>query len=123
MAKSVERYFRLMPLGRRSRPAGRLWRPAADVYRTSEGWIVKIDLAGVSPDDLEITIDGAKLSVAGCRRDTFYGEGVSYQQLEITYSRFEKVLQFPCSIEGASLRRDYHDGLLILYLRSGDDCQ
>ena len=112
-----------MPLGRRSRPAGRLWRPAADVYRTSEGWIVKIDLAGVSADDLEITIDGARLSVAGCRRDTFYGEDISYQQLEITYSRFEKVLQFPCSIEGASLRRDYHDGLLILYLRSGDDCQ
>jgi HSP20 family protein len=123
MAESVERYFRLMPLGRRSRPAGRLWRPAADVYRTSEGWIVKIDLAGVSADDLEITIDGARLSVAGCRRDTFYGEDISYQQLEITYSRFEKVLQFPCSIEGASLRRDYHDGLLILYLRSGDDCQ
>ena len=124
MAKSVERYFRLMPMGRRSRPSGRLWCPAADVYRTSDGWIVKVDLAGVTPDDLEITIDGAKLHVAGCRRDSFYGEGVSYQQLEITYSRFEKVLQFPCSIEGASLRRDYHDGLLILYLQRGrDDCE
>jgi HSP20 family protein len=123
MAESVERYFRLMPMGRRSRPSGRLWCPAADIYRTSDGWIVKVDLAGVSPDDLEITIDGANLHVAGCRRDTFYGEGISYQQLEITYSRFEKVLQFPCSIEGASLRRDYHDGLLILYLLRGDDCE
>jgi HSP20 family protein len=122
MAKSVERYFRLMPMGRLSRPSGRLWCPAADIYRTGDGWIVKVDIAGVSPEDLTITIDGAKLHVAGCRRDSFYGEGVSYQQLEITYSRFEKVLQFPCSIEGASLRRDYHDGLLILYLRGGDDC-
>ena len=126
MAESVARYFRLMPMGRSSRPSGRLWCPAADVYRTRDGWIVKIDLAGVSPDDLEITVEGATLHVAGCRRDTFYGEGVSYQQLEITYSRFEKVLQFPCSIEGASVRRDYHDGLLILYLRSSssvDDCE
>jgi HSP20 family protein len=124
MAKSVERYFRLMPMGRRSRPSGRLWCPAADVYRTRDGWIVKVDLAGVRADELEITIDGAKLHVAGCRRDSFYGEGVSYQQLEITYSRFEKVLQFPCSIEGASLRRDYHDGLLILYLRRAhNDCE
>ena len=122
MAESVERYFRLMPVGRRSRPSGRLWCPAADVYRTRDGWIVKVDLAGVSLDDLEITVEGATLRISGCRKDTVYGEGISYQQLEITYSRFEKVLQFPCSIEGGSVRRDYRDGLLILHLRSGEDC-
>ncbi|MGB9180907.1 MAG: Hsp20/alpha crystallin family protein [Pyrinomonadaceae bacterium] len=124
MAESVERYFRLMPVGRRSRPGGRLWCPAADVYRVRDGWIVKVDLAGVSPDDLEITIDSATLRVTGCRRDTFYGEGVSYHQLEITYSRFEKTLRFPCSIEGAHLARSYRDGLLILHLKAGsEDCE
>jgi HSP20 family protein len=123
MANSVERYFRLMPVGRRGRPSGRLWCPAADVYRTSDGWIVKVDLAGVSTDDLEITVHGSTLHVAGCRRDTFYAEAVSYQQLEITYSRFEKVLHFPCSIEGAAIKSDYRDGLLMLHLRrSGEDC-
>jgi HSP20 family protein len=122
MAESIERYFRTLRIGRSSRPSGRMWCPAADVYRTREGWIVKVDLAGVSPDDLKITVESATLSISGCRKDTFYGEGVAYQQLEITYSRFEKILQFPCSIEGASVRRDYRDGLLILYLRAGDDC-
>lgn len=113
-----------MPVGRRSRPGRRLWCPAADVYRVRDGWIVKVDLAGVSPDDLEIKIDGATLCVTGCRRDTFYGEGVTYQQLEITYSRFEKTLTFPCSIEGAHLARDYRDGLLILHLKGkAEDCE
>ncbi len=110
---------------RRARIGGRMWCPAADVYRTGDGWIVKVDLAGVSSDDLEITIDGSVLHVAGCRRDTFYGEGVSYHQLEITYSRFEKTLRFPCSIEGATILRDYRDGLLILHLRSSaaEECE
>jgi HSP20 family protein len=118
MAKSVERYFRLLPAGRRARPgAGRLWCPAADVYQTRDGWIVKVDLAGVTADDLEISLQGATLRIAGCRRDTFYGEGVTYHQLEITYSRFEKTLRFPCSIEDAHLARDYKDGLLVLHLR------
>src|SRR4051812_23864307 len=125
MAESVERYFRLMAVRRRARLGDRLWRPAADVYRTRDGWIVKVDLAGVIADDLEITIDGSVLQIVGCRRDTFYGEGVSYHQLEITYSHFEKTLQFSCSIEGASLLRDYRDGLLILHLRSGggEECE
>ena len=57
------------------------------------------------------------LRVGGCRRDTLYGEGFTYHQMEITYSRFEKSIQFPCSIQRASLQRDYSDGLLIIRLR------
>jgi HSP20 family molecular chaperone IbpA len=37
--------------------------------------------------------------------------------MEITYSRFEKMIQFPCGIEGASLVHDYRDGFLIVHLR------
>jgi HSP20 family protein len=122
MAESVERYFLLMG-GRGSRPSrNRLWRPAADVYRTHDGWIVKLDLAGVNAEDLEIKIAGSSLRISGCRRDTVYGEGISYQQLEITYSRFERTFHFPCSIEGAHLARAYRDGLLILHLKSEENC-
>jgi HSP20 family protein len=123
MAESVERYFRIMPAARRVKPGARVWCPNADIYRTSDGWIVKVDLAGVTPDDLEIKIQDRSLIIGGCRRDTFFGKGVVYHQLEITYSRFEKTLVFPCSIEGASLLRDYRDGLLILHLRGEENCE
>ncbi len=123
MSESVERYFRMMHVSRRARPGARVWRPDADVYKSSDGWIVKVDLAGVQADDLKIEIEGRTLTISGCRRDTFFGEGVRYHQLEITYSRFEKTLTFPCSIDGASLLRDYRDGLLILHLRSEEDCE
>lgn len=122
MAESINRYFQLIAASRRVKPSGRLWCPAADVYQTKDGWIVKVELAGVSAEDLEIDIQGNTLYIAGCRRDTFYGEGVTYQQLEITYSRFEKSLSFPCSIEGASILQDYKDGLLIIQLRSHGSC-
>jgi HSP20 family protein len=118
MAESIERYFRMIPGGRDSRPSGRLWYPAADIYRTRDGWIVKVDLAGVSPEDLQIEVSGCALLISGCRRDTFFGEGVTCHQLEITYSKFERTLRFPCTIEGGSLLRDYRDGLLIIHLRS-----
>jgi len=100
-----------------SRPSGRLWNPAADVYRTHDGWIVKVDLAGIQAGDVEIAIKGPLLRISGLRRDSVCGEGVSHYQLEITYSRFEKTIQFPGSIEHAAITRDYRDGLLILQLR------
>ena len=115
--ESFERYFRMIRDNRHSRPSGRLWCPAADVYRTADGWIVKVDLAGIKPSDVEVTVDGDVLRVSGSRRDGTCGEGVSHYQLEITYSRFEKMIQFPRSIEHVKIERDYSDGLLTLRLR------
>jgi HSP20 family protein len=122
MAESVERYFRMISSMRHNRIGGREWCPAADVYRTHDGWIVKVDLAGVRVDDLEITIVGTRMHLKGCRRDTSFGECITFHQLEITYSTFERTLDFPCSIDGATMLRDYRDGLLILHLRSKEEC-
>ena len=119
--ESIDRYFRLIYGVRDKKPSGRLWCPAADVYRTRYGWIVKVDLAGISADDLQITMHGSTLELRGLRRDSSYAEGITYQQLEITYSRFEKRIQFPTPIEKATLERDYRDGLLVLKLTEGED--
>ena len=121
--ESLDRYFRLIRDDRHRRPSGRLWCPAADVYRSRDGWIVKVDLAGVQPQDVDVIIDGDLLRISGSRRDGTCGEGVSHYQLEITYSRFEKMIKFPRSIEHAAVERDYHDGLLILHLREEQEQQ
>jgi HSP20 family protein len=123
MARSIERYLRLMPMGSRQRPGERRWSPAADVYQIKGGWLVKVDLAGVSPEEVEITIADRVLMIEGIRRDAFCAETLSYHQLEITYSRFEKTLRFPCAIDGARVERDYRDGFLLIYLHSDEaDC-
>jgi HSP20 family protein len=111
------RVFHLMGIRSQVRPSGRLWNPAADVCRAGDGWVVKIDLAGVSADDLEIVVSDKHLIVRGCRRDSLYREGYTYQQMEITYSRFEKQIEFPCSIGEAALSHNYNDGFLLINLR------
>ena len=122
MAHSIERYLRMVPKATGVRCIKHFWRPAADVYRTRDGWMVKIELAGVSPDELEVDIRGDTLRVAGSRRDENCTETVSYHQLEITYSRFERTIRFPCPIEGTSIRTRYKDGLLLLHLLSPEEC-
>lgn len=112
-----DRALSLLAIRNQVRPSGRLWNPAADVYESGDGWMVKVDLAGVSSEEVEMNIHDSILILRGCRRDTFYQAGFTYQRMEITYSRFEKMIDFPCSIEGASLSHDYDDGFLIIRLR------
>ena len=112
------RNINLIQLDRRVSPSGRLWNPAADVYRANDGWLVKLDLAGICSDELQIEIHDKLLTISGCRRDTHYREGFTYHQMEITYSRFEKTIEFPSPIEGAAIRQDYRDGFLIINVLS-----
>jgi HSP20 family protein len=117
MAKSINRYFQFLASSKEVRPSSRLWYPSADVYQTPDGWLVKVELAGVSAEDLEIDIQGKSLYIAGTRRDkTCAAAGVSYHQMEITYSRFEKSLEFPDIIDGASIEHNFDNGLLIIRL-------
>jgi len=119
MAKSFNRHFQFLGSSKNVR-SGQLWYPAADVYQTEDGWIVKVELAGVSVEDVEIDIQGNVLYIAGCRKDRSCAVGMSYHQMEITYSTFEKSLQFPAPIEGARFEHNFDNGILIIQLWKGE---
>jgi HSP20 family molecular chaperone IbpA len=101
------------------RPSGPLWQPAVDIYRCPAGWKIKFDLAGVKPEDIEVLATDDKLIVRGVRRDTAITEGWSYYQLEITYSRFERIITIPCEFSKSDIRVESLDGWLILHI----DCK
>ncbi|MGB7201615.1 MAG: Hsp20/alpha crystallin family protein [Pyrinomonadaceae bacterium] len=116
MAKSINRHFQFVGSAKNVRE-GQLWYPAADVYQTPDGWVVKVELAGVSAEDTEIDIQGNVLYIAGCRKDKSCAAGATYQQMEITYSNFEKTLRFPASIDNAKVEHEFENGLLIITLK------
>lgn len=119
MAKSTNRYFQFTGPSKKAQVSGRLWYPAADVYQTPDGWVVKVELAGVAADEIEIEIKDNTLCIAGSRKDRSCVSGISYQQMEITYSNFEKTLRFPSPIDDARIEQLFENGLLIITLRKG----
>ena len=94
------------------------WSPPVDVYRTRQGWLVKFDLAGVSPGDLQLTASGRRLTVRGRRRDWCIEQGdcCSAYSMEITYSQFQRTVELPCDIDPLHIATDYRDGMLLVRL-------
>jgi HSP20 family protein len=101
--------------------AGAGWQPAADVYRTRAGWLVKFDLAGVRPEDIRVEIEGRSLRVQGVRRDWAVEESCCYQRLEIAYSEFARQIDFPTSLEEASISTEYQAGMLLVRIQTQGD--
>jgi HSP20 family protein len=95
------------------------WQPRADVYRMPDGWMVKLELAGVRPEDVTLSACGPVLLVRGTRRDEQHYHGQGVYSLEIAYSRFERALELPGLSEAAEIATSFRDGMLLIRITTG----
>lgn len=98
-----------------------IWQPATDVYRTPEGWLVKLDLAGVRPEDIQVSVRGSCLIVQGTRRDWTREEGCCHYRMEIAYSHFERQITLPDDLEHARIRLEQRQGMLLVRIQQEAD--
>ena len=94
------------------------WQPAVDIYRSRSGWLLKFDLAGVRVEDVEVLVEGCRVTVRGVRRDWVLEEGYWHHSMEIAYNRFERTVQLPCDLPRAHAHLDYRHGILIVRLET-----
>ena len=88
------------------------WQPAVDIYRTTDGWLLKLDLAGVRMEDVHVHVRRRSVTVSGVRRDWMQDSGCRHYSMEISYSRFQRTIELPDDIEAARVAVDYRDGIL-----------
>ncbi len=92
------------------------WTPNTDVYEKGEALIVRMELADIDKDDLEITLNDRLLLVRGQRRDPCRQERCAFRQMEIDYGYFERRIVIPRSVDGRRVRARYQNGFLQIEL-------
>ncbi|MEI6394055.1 MAG: Hsp20/alpha crystallin family protein [Verrucomicrobiota bacterium] len=93
--------------------AGRAhWVPNTDVYATDNGLVVKVELAGMRSEHLEITVEGSRLRISGNRPDGCRSAKASFLVMEINYGPFESLLELPEGYDLSQARASYLNGFL-----------
>ncbi|MEA2323674.1 MAG: hypothetical protein QOD81_3524 [Solirubrobacteraceae bacterium] len=87
--------------------------PAVDVFYEGDPprAVVQAELAGIDPDELSLEIEGRELVIAGHRRPAD-SEGRLYQQLEIDFGPFRRVIPLGAEVVPDRARATYTDGIL-----------
>ncbi|HSY10066.1 MAG TPA: Hsp20/alpha crystallin family protein [Candidatus Dormibacteraeota bacterium] len=88
------------------------WVPNTDVYATDTGLVVKVELPGMKSENLEITVEGNRLRIAGNRPDCCRPPNCSFLVMEINYGPFESVLELPPGFDLSQAKAVYVNGFL-----------
>jgi HSP20 family protein len=88
------------------------WVPNTDVYATDSGLVIKVELAGMRSENLEITVEDNRLRISGNRPDGCRAAKCSFIVMEISYGPFETVLELPAGYDLSQARAAYLNGFL-----------
>lgn len=93
-------------------------RLALDVMENDDEFIVKANVAGMDPDDLEITYTDNNLSIKGEIKDEREeeGEGGRYHLRERRYGTFSRTISMPGSVDVDNIKADTENGILKIHL-------
>ena len=118
MAKTYDQHLHegLAYLGLPSLTSHSAWTPNTDVYETPDALIVKMEIAGIEKNDLEITLNDRLLLVRGHRKDPCRQRRCSFRQMEIDYGYFERRIVIPRMVDGRRVRAQFHNGFLHIEL-------
>src|SRR5512146_2579321 len=88
------------------------WVPNTDVYATDNGLGIKVELAGMRSDNLQITVEGNRLRIEGNRPDGCRAPKCSFLVMEINYGTFESVLELPPGYDLMNAKAAFLNGFL-----------
>lgn len=98
-------------------PGGAGVLPAINLYENADGLVLTAELPGVSPGDLELSVEGQRLTLAGERRIAApENERTSFHRRERRPGKFRRTLELPREIDGEKIEASFRDGLLTVRL-------
>ena len=84
-----------------------------NIFSERDGHIVRLEIPGVSPEDLHIESQGRSLTIKG-RREHPGPEGASFHRRERDSGEFSRSLQLPDSLDLMRAEASYKNGILTI---------
>jgi HSP20 family protein len=88
------------------------WAPAVDIKEEDNRFLLKADVPGVDPKDIEITMDSGVLTIKGERRHEDKEEGKGYKRVERSYGTFYRRFSLPDTANTDGITAKGENGVL-----------
>jgi len=88
------------------------WLPAVDVFDTQDAVVLKAEIAGMNPDDIQIEVEDNVLTIKGERKFEEKVDEERYYRVERRFGAFQRSLALPQGVKSDQIDAAYDEGIL-----------
>jgi HSP20 family protein len=88
------------------------WAPALDISERKDAYLVTVELPGVEPDDLEITLEDGLLTIQGERHFAHDSTEQQFHRIERRYGAFRRSITLPAQVQAEQIEASFDNGVL-----------
>ncbi|MEJ2453842.1 MAG: Hsp20/alpha crystallin family protein [Candidatus Thiodiazotropha sp.] len=95
-----------------SRVVGGDWVPAVDIKDEANRYVIRADIPGVKPEDIEVTMENGVLTIRGERRFEETEEKENFKRIERSHGIFYRRFTLPENTDAEAIQATGKDGVL-----------
>ena len=99
------------------------WTPAVDILEEKERFVLRADVPGVRPDDIDVSMDNGILSVSGERHPIARDDESGVQRIERATGRFLRRFTLPETANAEAITAKCADGILEVTIPKAPEVQ
>ena len=103
--------------------AMRVWAPALDISERKDAYLVTIEVPGVNPDDIDVTLENNLLTIQGERRQAQDSSDERFHRIERAYGVFRRSVSLPTTVQADTIQASYADGVLQLLVPKAEEAR
>lgn len=88
------------------------WLPSLDVNEDDKLVNIVLEVPGLEPENVDISVSGNMLTVQGEKREEKEDKGKDYFHAERRFGKFRRTVELPSNTDTESIKADYKNGVL-----------
>jgi HSP20 family protein len=101
----------------------RAWAPALDIAERNDAYVVTVEVPGIKPEQLDITIENGALTISGERRFETETKEEQYHRIERRYGAFRRSITLPDRVKADAVEASFEDGLLQVVVPKAEEAK
>lgn len=97
------------------------WYPAADIYETKDDYVFKLEVPGLSKDDIKIELNNNTLSIAGEKKEENEVKKENFHRIESYTGKFSRSFTLPRNIDPKKVNANMKNGILELHIPKAEE--
>ena len=102
---------------------GGAWAPAVDIYEHEGNIVLKAELPGIDPKEVQVGVENNVLSLRGERQFESEVKREEYHRVERAYGTFNRSFTLPNVVDTEKIKAEFKDGVLRVVLPKREEAK